>query len=226
MSTTKWPPSKGLTTVNVPYKDATLTSYASTHIHAPAAFVLETLRNVSDYSWNHWAPRVSIQTQPSTTTGAADNNDNDNGKLHIGTIFTLYVIMDEKKPTSETATQLIVTDISTPSSPSSYIPASVLEKEDSYTADLSKVYRIGWKCEGGFVSRGLRTERFHEIIVLGEDECEVRTWENQGGVLAHTVKWLYKQTLQEKFKLWCEDLKRVCEETARRGESGVGGMVT
>jgi len=110
--------------------------------------------------------------------------------------------------------QLRITDISTPTSPSIYIPSSTLESEPTYTADLSTVYRISWKAEGGFASRGLRTERFHEIIVLGDDGCEVRTWENQGGVLAHTVKWFYKKVLMEKFQLWCEDLRAYCEKRA------------
>ena len=208
-----WPPTSGLTTVNVPRKDAILTSYASIRIHAPAALVLNTLRNVTDYTWNQWVPRVSIQMQPSV--------DSDDGRLNVGTIFTLHVIMNEKKPNSETPTQLKVTDISTPEHPSAYVAADVLESEDTYTSDLSKVYRISWKCEGGFVSKGLKTERFHEIIVLGETECEVRTWENQGGVLAHSVKWLYKQTLMDKFKLWCDDLKKICEKKAKEQEEDV-----
>ena len=64
------------------------------------------------------------------------------------------------------------------------------------------------------MARGLRTERFHEIILRGEQECEVRTWEVMGGVLARTVKWLYQDTLDKKFKLWCEDLKKVSEQKA------------
>ena len=126
--------------------------------------------------------------------------------------------MDASKPSSETPTQLLVTDISTPSKPSTYIPTEVLAKEDTYTSDLQKVYRFSWKVHGGFASRGLKAERFHEVIVLGENECEVRTWENQGGMLAHAVKWMYQKTIPQKFALWCEDLKKVCEEKAK--ESG------
>lgn len=139
-------------------------------------------------------------------------NDEKDGQLHTATMFTFHVIMDEKKPKSATPTQLIVTDISTPEHPSEYIGADVLKCEDTFTTDLSKVYRISWKCEGGFASKGLKTERFHEVIPLGLNECEVRTWENQAGVLAYTVRWLYKKTLEVKFQLWCDDLKQFCEK--------------
>ena len=208
---TPWPPPSGLTTPTVPHKDAILTSSASTHIHARAALVFDVLLNVGDYSWNQWVPRVSIQSQPS----GVDDSDT---RLHIGSKLTFHVIMDASKPSSETPTQLLVTDISTPSKPSTYIPTEVLEKEDTYTSDLQKVYRISWKVHGGFASRGLKAERFHQVIVLGENECEVRTWENQGGMLAHAVKWMYQKTIPQKFALWCEDLKKVCEEKAK--ESG------
>ena len=202
-----WPPAAGLATVNVPRAAVILTSSASTRIPAPADEVFRIVRDVEHYGeWNNFCPRVTIHQQPE------GKNDS---MLHKGTLFTFHVIMDEKKPKSETDTQLIVTDISTPDQPSDYVPKRLLE-DASFTADLSSVYRIGWKCEGGFASKGLRTERFHEIIVLGPSECEVRTWETQGGLLAHTVKWLYKKTLDAKFNLWCDDLKHCCE----RGSQG------
>jgi hypothetical protein len=215
MATTAWPPSNGLTTVNVPRGDTILSVYASSRIKAPAARVLEALRNIGDYEdWNQFCPRASTQVQPLVDGQPPLNGDGevDFGTLYLGTIFTFDVIMNAKKPKNSTPTQLKVTDISTPEQPSNYVSQQVLETDGSHFADLSKLYRIAWKPEGGFVARGLRGERFHEIIVLGEDECEVRTWENQGGVLAHTVKWLYKQTLMEKFQLWVDDLKKYCEQ--------------
>ena len=212
-----WPPSSGLTTVNVPRKDIILTSSASVRIHADASTVFEALVDVSNYGqWNTFCPRVTVHSQPDGVPAE------DSHKLHVGTSFTFYVIMNSSKPQSETPTQLKVTDISTPSTPSSYIPASTLEAEGSFTADLGKVYRISWKCEGGFVSKGLRTERFHEVIAISDKECEVRTWECQGGLLARTVKWMYKDTLMEKFKLWCDDLKKYCEDKSDDAENEVG----
>ncbi|KAJ9603783.1 hypothetical protein H2200_011969 [Cladophialophora chaetospira] len=202
-----WPPSSGLTTPIVPRKDTVLTCSASVQVHAPASLVFDTILNVNDYSWNQWVPRVSINSQP-------EGVDKDSETLHMDTEFTFHVMM---KPSSETPTQLKVTDISTPENPSSYIPTSTLENDGTYSENLQEVYRIAWKVHGGFASRGLKGERFHEIIALGENECEVRTWENQGGVLAHAVKWMYKHTLMEKFQLWCDDLKRASEEKAARG---------
>ena len=113
-----------------------------------------------------------------------------------------------------------MTDFSTPEAQSGYIPADILKGDGTYEADLGKVYRVAWTTEGGFVARGLRSERFHEIIVLGEGQCEVRTWECQGGVLARAVKYYYKDTLKKKFAKWCEDLKREAEKRANNGATG------
>lgn len=202
-SQASWPPASGLTAVNVPREAAVITTAASARIAAPAGLVFQTLLKVGDYGeWNSFCPNVTIHSQ---------GNEEDDGQLHKATMFTFHVIMDGKKPKSATPTQLIVTDISTPEHPSDYIEADVLEREESFTTDLSRVYRISWKCEGGFASKGLKTERFHEVIALGPNECEVRTWENQAGVLAYTVRWLYKKTLEVKFQLWCDDLKQFCE---------------
>lgn len=76
------------------------------------------------------------------------------------------------------------------------------------------------------MARGLRSERFHEVIVLGDGECEVRTWECLGGVLARTVKWFYGEVLMEKFGVWVGDLKGEGERSyAGGGKAGRGGEV-
>ena len=118
--------------------------------------------------------------------------------------------MDKKKPSSYTDTQLRVTDVSTPNNPSDYLSKEALS-DPTFTSDLSQIHRISWTTEGGFVARGLRSERYHEIIATGDAECEVRTWECQGGVLARAVKWTYGKVLLEKFDVWCADLKRASE---------------
>lgn len=121
--------------------------------------------------------------------------------------------MDAAKPDKITETQLRVTDISTPDAPSAYLDQSMLDSDDTFSHDLSKVYRISWTTEGGFVARGLKSERYHEIIPSEDGAaCEVRTWECQGGPLARAVKWMYKSVLQDKFALWCEDLKAESEK--------------
>ncbi|KAF2429756.1 hypothetical protein EJ08DRAFT_650208 [Tothia fuscella] len=208
--TTKWPPANGLGTPTVPREQAVLVSNASKLINAPASLVFDILCDTSTYpDWNSFVPRVTIHSQPSGTPA-------DSPKLVKGTSFTYHVVMNAAKPTQEQPTQLVVTDVSTPTSPSNYISSEVLAKDDSYTADLQSFYRISWKTEGSFVARGLQTERFHEIIERGDKECEVRTWEVMGGMLAYTVKWFYKDTLAEKFWIWCEELKKVSEDKAAK----------
>lgn len=203
-----WPPKNGPTSPSVPRDAAVLTTLASIRIAAPAASVFKAVLDVDNYpQWNTFVPRVTIHSQPSEI---------DDKTLHKGTLFTFHVVMDEKKPNNETATQLLVTDVSTPDSPSDYLAADLLE-DDTFTADLSTVYRISWRCEGGFASKGLKTERFHEVIALGPNECEVRTWENQAGVLAYTVRWFFQKTLNRKFQLWCDDLKKFCEGKSNAG---------
>lgn len=202
--TQTWPPSKGLTTQRVPRADVVLPSYGSARIKAPAAQVFEILRDVGRYGeWNTFCPKVEVHSQP--------EHASDSALLNLETVFTLYAVMNSAKPDNSFATYLHVTDFSTPQNPSSYVPASILNEDGSYTADLQKVYRIAWAAAGNLMSRGLRTERFHEVIVLSDNECEVRTWECQGGVLAHTVKWMYKKVLMEKFQTWCDELKKYSE---------------
>ena len=127
--------------------------------------------------------------------------------------------MDASKPAKVTPTQLRVTDFSTPERPSQYVPPDILKEDGTYEPDLGKVYRIAWTTEGGFVARGLRSERFHEIIAVGKGQCEVRTWECQGGVLARAVKYYYKEVLKKKFAEWCEDLKREAEKRVNEADS-------
>jgi len=209
-SSSEWPPKAGLSTINVPRESATVSSVGHCRIKAPAFEVFEAVRNVGAYSsWNSFVPRVTIQSQP-------DGVPKDLESLHLGSHFTFYTIMDANKPSKETSVQLIITDVSTPEEPSNYVSEELLEKDGSFASDMKNVYRICWKLEGGLVARGLQTERFHEILVVGPNECEVRTWENQGGVLARTVKWMYGKTLMEKFQMWCDDLKVYCEKDGKR----------
>ncbi|KAI5367779.1 Putative START-like domain superfamily protein [Septoria linicola] len=208
MSSSTWPPASGLTTIVVPRKDAVLHIASSTTIAAPASFVLETVLHIENYkSWNQFVPSARILKQDLVEGRDAS----DFSHMHKGSIMNFDVVMDSKKPDKTTETNLLVTDISTPDTPSDYLSHELLQ-DPSFTADLSKVYRVSWTTHGGFVARGLRSERFHEIIVKSDHECEVRTWEVMGGLLAYTVKWMFQSTLQTKFELWNSDLKQWCEK--------------
>ncbi|KAL8795005.1 MAG: hypothetical protein Q9195_002453 [Heterodermia aff. obscurata] len=203
-----WPPSDGITTTVVPRSSAVFTVHGSTRIAAPASLVWQIVLNVADYpKWNTFCPRATIHSQPQNVAPT------ENHILHKDTSFTFHVVMDSSKPSNITDAQQRVTDVSTPEKPSDYVFSENLSPRDtSFTRDLTKVYRISWSTEGGFASRGLKTERFHEIIDLGEHGCEVRTWESQGGLLARVVKYLYKDVLMTKFQQWCDELKKEAEK--------------
>lgn len=219
MSSDSWPPASGLTTKVVPRKEAVFQVYSSRKIAAPASQVLETVLHIENYkAWNTWIPSGRIVKQDTVNGEEA----NDLTHLHKNTAFIFNVIMDANKPSKFTETNLIVTDISTPSQPSDYLDSEMLQ-DPSFEADINKVYRVSWATHGGWMTKGLRSERFHEIIPIAgkeNEECEVRTWEIMGGVLAYAVKWLFQGTLQEKFELWTSDLKSWCEKQAvERGNS-------
>lgn len=204
--TDSWPPSNGLCSPTVPRKDAVFQTPASIRINAPASLVFDIVLCTADYpQWNSFVPKVEILEQP--------DSSRDKSVMQTGSVMHFFVVMDSSKPDKFQETGLQVTDISTPDKPSEYLSPEDLA-DPSYTSDLSKVYRVSWKQHGGFASRGLKTERFHEIIILDEKECELRTWEVYGGLLAHTVKWMYKQTLIDKFQLWSDDLKKYAEKKA------------
>ena len=79
------------------------------------------------------------------------------------------------------------------------------------------------------MSRGLRSERFSEVIALDDEGgrvkgCEYRTWECQGGLLARTIKWTYGGVLPGRFEAWCVGLKGECERMVGEGEGGDGVM--
>ena len=210
-SQTAWPPSSGLSTPTVSRAEAILALASSITISAPAEEVFGILTDTSTYpSWCTFVPRVVINSQPSGIEPSSQI-------LHLGTEFTFHAVMDASKPHKANATHLRVLDMSTPDKPSQRISKETLEDDPSYTSDLSRVYRVSWGCDGKLASMAPRTERIHEIIVIGDKECEVRNWEIMSGVLAKAVKWLYKDTLQGKFDGWTRELKDFCEKRITTG---------
>jgi hypothetical protein len=205
-----WPPSLGLTTKIVTRKDAILQLSYSTIVRAPAPLVFDALLHVAEYpAWNSWVPAARILSQPTVVESGYDPNDL--SRMRIGSVMTFDVLMDAQKPNKISHTPLRVVDICTPSEPTAYIPPAMLE-DPTFTADLNKVYRVSWTGHGALHTLGMSLERFHEVIIVGENECEVRTWEVMSGPLARVVKLMYLNTLKEKLGLWCEDLKKRSEE--------------
>lgn len=212
MTTDKaWPPATGLSTVVIPRGKAILETSHSLVVHAPASLVFDAVLRIADYpAWNTWVPVGRILAHPPPAPGAENEDPNDLSRMRIGSTMEFDVIMDASKPNDIHRTPLKVTDISTPAAPSSYVPSELLE-DPSFTADLAKVYRVGWKGNGGMMGLAPTAERFHEVIVISENECEVRSWELMSGVTAKIVKAMYEKTLKEKVALWCTDLKQYCE---------------
>ncbi|KAH7380405.1 hypothetical protein DE146DRAFT_295326 [Phaeosphaeria sp. MPI-PUGE-AT-0046c] len=207
-----WPPATGLTTKIVPRKDAILQVSHATRVQAPASLVFDTVLRVENYTqWNTWVRSARIQTQPPSSDTKVDPNDFSH--MRIGSTMTFDVVMDPNKPKSVNYTNLKVVDICTPSAPTSYLTPEILA-DPTFTADLSKVYRVCWTGHGGMYSYGsiMKLERFHEIIVLGDNECEVRTWEIMSGLLTRVVKIMYEETLKVKLGIWCADLKTQSEK--------------
>ncbi|KAL5114078.1 hypothetical protein ACEQ8H_008055 [Pleosporales sp. CAS-2024a] len=211
-----WPPATGLTTKVVARKDAILQLSSATTVGAPAALVFDTVLCVGKYpEWNTWVPSARIQTQPPSSD--AQRGPDDLNYMRIGSIMTFDVVMDASKPKKFNHTTLQVLDICTPNAQTRYLTSDMLA-DPTFTADLSRVYRVSWTGHGGTSSFGMmKLERFHEVLVLNDKECEVRTWELMSGPLSRVVKLLYEQTLEEKLGVWCADLKKYCEKTHAAG---------
>lgn len=213
MTEVEWPPKEGVSTPTVSIQDSVLAVTGSAQINAPASFVFGILLDTSTYSeWCTFVPRVVVDEQPSSPVRSSIGEAEKSEVLRLGTKFTFLAVMGSPG-SKQTPTHLIISDLSTPSAPSSYIEPATLNASPVYSEDLSNIYRVAWKGDKvDFFAKGLNTERFHEVIVRGQERCEVRTWEVMGGMLAHTVKWLYKKTLDKKFDEWCTDLKAFSEK--------------
>lgn len=212
MTDVTWPPKEGVSTPTISALDSVFAITGSAQINAPASFVFDILLNTSTYSeWCTFVPKVVIDEQPPAAESVAIAGSK-SPVLKPDTKFTFFAVMGSPG-SKQTPTHLVISDISTPSEPSSYVPFTTLEACSVYTTNLSNVYRVAWKGDTvDFFARGLRSERFHEVIVREQDQCEVRTWEVMSGVLAHTVKWFYRKTLDKKFNEWCAELQAFAEK--------------
>ena len=228
MTDTVWPPKEGVSTPTVSEQDSVLTVTSSTQVNAPASFVFAILLDVSTYAeWCSFVPKVVIDAQPSPLAQHVDDKATDESfVLKLGTKLTFFAVMG-RPGSKQTPTHLVISDISTPSEPSTYVPFATLETSSLYTTDLANVYRVAWKGDkGDLFAKGLNVERFHEVIVRGEERCEVRTWEVMGGILAHVVKLLYKKTLNKKFGEWCAELKDFGEKKWTERKCDGHGVIT
>ena len=227
MAEVAWPPKEGVSTPTVSVQDSVFAITGSAQINAPASFVFDILLDTSTYpEWCTFVPKVVVDEQPSSATQPpGDEADSKSAVLRLGSKFTFFAVMGSPG-SKQTPTHLTISDLSTPLEPSSYIAPMTLEASPVYTADLSKLYRVAWKSDkADLFAKGLNTERFHEVIVIGQEQCEVRTWEVMGRLLAHTVKWLYRKTLERKFDEWCAELKAFSEKQWAEGQQRRANVV-
>lgn len=212
MTEVTWPP-KEITTPTVPSGVLCVTGLGL--INAPASFVFDILLDASTYpDWCTLVPRITITEQPASAT-RPDSTDSGHASTIIqrGTKLTLHAVMGSPG-SKESPSHMIVSDVSTPTNPSSYIPSATLEAFPVYTKDLSQVYRVAWMGDKiDFIGKNMNVERFNEVIIKGEEQCEIHSWEVMGGALAYPVKWLYQKTLTRKFDEWCTGLKVYAERT-------------
>ncbi|KAF3051060.1 hypothetical protein E8E11_010454 [Didymella keratinophila] len=226
MTEVAWPP-KVITTPTVSAEHGVVSVTGSGSINAPASFVFSILLDTSTYpEWCTLVPKITVREQSvSTTDPASAGVGGVSPIIQHGTKLTLHAVMGDPG-SKESPSHMIVSDVSTPSSPSSYISAATLSASPVYTADLSRVYRVAWKGDKiDFIGKNMNVERFNEVIIKGEDQCEIHSWEVMGGILAHPVKWLYQKTLNRKFDEWCTGLKAYAEKkwAERQGQEGGAG---
>ncbi|KAL9033435.1 MAG: hypothetical protein Q9214_007520, partial [Letrouitia sp. 1 TL-2023] len=204
-----WPPANGLTTVLVPRNETTFSISASANINAPAPFVFNVIRNTTAYpDWNTFTPAANITSRSSNSSNSSpQDNSTTAGLLALGDRFTYTVVLDPTQSQNTTQSFERVTDYSTPDAPSSYVPPLLLEEDGSFYPNLSRVYRIAWGVSNPATPGQLVTERFSEVIDLGNRTSEYRTWENLGGSLASVVQELLQGTLQRRFEDYARDLK-------------------
>ncbi|KAF3037310.1 hypothetical protein E8E12_002082 [Didymella heteroderae] len=219
MAEVVWPP-KDITTPTVSANSGVLSVTGLGLINAPASFVFDILLDTSTYpEWCTLVPRITVRAQPANAE-AGDVSP----IIQHGTKLTLHAVMGEPG-SKESPSHMIVSDVSTPSRPSSYISLATLSASPVYTADLSRVYRVAWKGDNiDFIGKNMDVERFNEVITKGEAQCEIHSWEVMGGILAHPVKWLYQKTLHRKFDEWCTDLKAYAEKKWAESHGQVGGI--
>lgn len=213
MAEAPWPP-KVITTPTVSAEHGVVSVTGSGTINAPASFVFDILLDTSTYpEWCTLVPRITVREQPASAMPPADGAVGGASPIiQRGTKLTLHAVMGDPG-SKESPSQMIVSDVSTPSNPSSYISAATLSACPVYTADLSRVYRVAWKGDKiDFIGKNMNVERFNEIVIKGDEQCEIHSWEVMGGILAHPVKWLYQKTLNRKFDEWCIGLKAYAEK--------------
>ncbi|KAF2100548.1 hypothetical protein NA57DRAFT_74154 [Rhizodiscina lignyota] len=160
-------------------------------INAPASLVFDILTDPSTWpDWNLFVPRaVSLPSEePATKMKQGDK---------IRFLVSLPTTAGPNPKRSDTRTDELVELISVPSD-----------------EDTLKIYRANWSMIQTVTlpSFMLRCLRCNEIEVLGEDECEYRSWETFNGLAAWGLRFAAAGTLERGFNEWGEGLKKAVED--------------
>ncbi|KAJ5884941.1 hypothetical protein N7495_009451 [Penicillium taxi] len=189
-------------TPNIPTTKATLHIGSSTFIAAPSHRVWATLTDTSTWpNWNSFVPRVTIRSQPKTSTEETEGNSL-SPILQPGTKVTFHVRMDPTSTKAQAArdVHLVVTECVKPSVVNNTVGTIV------WISDF--------EVPGAMGPSLLTAERVHELtdaISEGVSGTEVRNWEAQVGWLVYIVKALFGTKLQVNFEHWVNDLKGFVE---------------
>lgn len=158
-------------------------------------------------SWNTFCPKVEVN-QPASSKSKNEVEVREPTRLRNGTAITMQCRMDASSPESLTETKLLVTTCS---------------------EDTEAPFSITWSATGmpRFALRTERTNAFTAESWEAEDQdahttggkrvvqgCRYRTIETMSGPLAHVVKRMYGERLQEAFEMWAEDLAGWAENEA------------
>ena len=203
-----WPPAIGITTIHVPRLQAIVSLHSSIAIAAPAPVVWSTILNTTAYAeWSSFQPSLTILSQPK-------GFERDHDLLNLGTEFKATT---DVAGTNIERTQ-VVSDVSTPDHPSNYVSLRLLKYDGTFFPNLQHVYRIAWVTrEAGMSDRQFKSERFSEVIDLGDKRSVYRTWEAESGERAELVKRTILQGLEEGFETMGSELKARAEGVVRGG---------
>ncbi len=196
-------------TPNIPSSSAVFTLHCKAEIDAPTSLVFETFLDTSTWaSWNVLSPRADIlvqggegaqktNQQPVVTINNTAITAGPGGAsvsvhspiIRKGTIFGIHTIRD--KSGSQAFTNFLCWDLD---------------------AEKRRVVWIYDHDHSPWPKALLEVERVTEVVDLGEGRSEIRTWENQKGLLAFWYKIRYKDALVKGFEDQVLGLKIVVEQ--------------
>ncbi|KAK3077979.1 hypothetical protein LTS18_008759 [Coniosporium uncinatum] len=182
---------------------AIVTPHGRTSISAPAALVFDLIIDLSTYpEWNPFVPRAELlanasSSEPSTLEAPS-------AKITQDCPFRIYPVMK-------------VLGFSVPNTTD--VRCTLLSRPSSTASQEKQIYAAEW-VQTNMSDSMLKTLRRTEVEVLGEAECEYRSWEWMEGPMAYVIKGTMVGALQRGFEESALGLKREAEERYRKKTGG------